>query len=205
MILGIHGHPKESGTGFVLLEEALSSARDKGAETKLVRVADYPVAGCVACDACAAGTGCRIHDPMWDVYPLLARCEGLIVSTPVFFGGPPSELKAWIDRCNPFWKDRKTLPRNERPRRPGALIVTAGSSRVTTFLGVVESMRAFFCTLDVDFSAQLLVSGLDHKPGPHPTPEHREQARGLGSKVAELRNGAPFAAELSWWDHPADK
>lgn len=204
MILAIHGHPKGSGTGLVLLEEAVSALEAEGVETTIIGVSDYRVRGCAGCNLCDAGDGCRIHDSMWEIYPLLARCEGIIVSTPVFFGGPPAELKAWIDRCNPFWKDRKVLQQNVRPRRPGALIATAGSTMSTAFLGVIETVRAFFCTLGVDFAAQLLIGGLDHASGEHPTAEQRERARGIGKKIAELRNAEPAILERPWWDHPPE-
>ncbi|MFH1737408.1 MAG: flavodoxin family protein [bacterium] len=201
MILGIDGNPQDSGTSGTILQEALEEARRAGSETLLISVKDYSVAACEACEECSKGEGCAIRDAMWDIYPLLAECRGLIIATPVFFAGPPAMLKAWIDRCNPFWKDRKILNRNLQPNRPGALIVTAGARRKTDFIGTLEPIRALFYTLGMGLDAQLLVGGLDYLEEPHPTENRRAEARRLGKKIADLQSTTDqtYQPDYPWW------
>ncbi|HOE13043.1 MAG TPA: flavodoxin family protein [bacterium] len=203
MILGINGHPRNEGTCRTLLEEALEGAAQEGAETLLVSVCEYHVRRCDFSEWCSSQPGCSIVDDMWKIYPLLAECTGLIVAAPVAFAGVPSDLKAWIDRCNPFYKDRKIFHRNLFPYRPGALIATAGSDRPADFIGTIEPVRAFFFTLGVQFEAQLIIGGLDTLPPPHPIPEHRTQARRIGAKIANLQNSesARWQPDLPWWNH----
>ena len=202
MILGIDGNPRGSGTSGTLLQEALEEARCAGSETLLLSVRDYSVAACEACEECSGGEGCAIRDAMWEIYRLLATCRGLIIATPVFFAGPPAMLKAWIDRCNPFWKDRKVLSRNLQPKRPGALIVTAGARRKTDFTGTLEPVRALFYTLGMGLDAQLRVGGLDYLEGPHPTEGQHTEARRLGKKIAELQSmiDRTYRPDYPWWE-----
>jgi multimeric flavodoxin WrbA len=144
---------------------------------------------------------------MWKIYPLIADCSGLIIATPVFFGGPTSVLKGWIDRCNPFWKDRTVLKRNLRPTRPGALIATAGSGHGRAFSGTVEVTKSLFYSLGMKLEAQLLIGGLNGLDEPLPTDDHRAQAQQLGRKMAELERAAdqPFQPDHPWWNHPPNQ
>jgi multimeric flavodoxin WrbA len=144
---------------------------------------------------------------MWKIYPLIADCSGLIIATPVFFGGPTSVLKGWIDRCNPFWKDRTVLKRNLRPTRPGALIATAGSGHGRAFTGTLEVIKSLFYSLGMKLEAQLLIGGLNDLDEPLPTDDHRAQAQQLGKKMAELERAAdqPFHPDHPWWNHPPEQ
>jgi len=207
MILGISGHPRGVGAALALLRESLGQARCAGAETMLVSVHEYAVAACEGWEWCTYGAGCVIRDEMWKIYPLLAGCRALIIATPVYFGGPTGVLKGWIDRCNPFWKDRHVLGRNLRPSRPGALIATAGSSHRGAFTGTLELTKAFFYSLGIRMETQLLIGGLDDIQEPPPTDEHCAEARALGRKIAQLERATDHAFEPdhSWWDHPPDQ
>lgn len=46
---------------------------------------------------------CSIDDDMTDVYELLDHADELYVVTPVYFAGAPSQLKALLDRLQPYY------------------------------------------------------------------------------------------------------
>lgn len=103
-------------------EEQESFASEEGTpEAAYLQLADYPVAGCRGCNACAStlNNQCVISDAMDDLNGLLDQCSGLTLVCPVFFAGPPSQAKAFLDRLQPhFWRNTRA-----NPKRPCTLYV----------------------------------------------------------------------------------
>lgn len=83
---------------------------------------------------------CRLRDDMDDVYPLIDAADELIVVSPVYFAGAPAQLKALLDRFQPyFWT--KTRAR----KRPATLHVIGEGGDPHGFdplVGVVRSSAA---------------------------------------------------------------
>ncbi len=46
---------------------------------------------------------CAIDDDMSDIYELIDEAEELTIVSPVYFAGPPSQLKALLDRLQPYF------------------------------------------------------------------------------------------------------
>lgn len=62
-------------------------------------------------------TRCCQADDMADIYPLIEDCDELVVVAPVYFAGLTSQLKALLDRMQPyFWN--KALRSGRARRRP---------------------------------------------------------------------------------------
>ena len=58
-VLGLVCSPRKEGNTEILVSQALASAKESGAETELLHVADMNIAPCDACGACAA-QWCRV-------------------------------------------------------------------------------------------------------------------------------------------------
>lgn len=85
-----------------------------GMPAPVIRVADLCIAGCRACDACrtAPDYACIIRDDMDSVNDALSQANVLVLVTPVYFAGPPAQLKALLDRLQPhFWRGTRKLPK----------------------------------------------------------------------------------------------
>jgi len=72
-------------------------------ETELMPIAGFKIHPCVACFRCFdEKTGHRVcpsfEDDMEKVYPKLARSDGIIIASPVYFGGITGQLKTLLDR-----------------------------------------------------------------------------------------------------------
>lgn len=76
-----------------------------GEEPALVHVADLDINPCRGCNGCedTPGNACVIRDDMDDVMDMLDEAQRLIIVSPVFFAGPPSQLKALLDRLQPHF------------------------------------------------------------------------------------------------------
>ena len=79
---------------------------------------DLRIGGCIACDRCRLDNSCFMFDGMEGVRAALDASVELVVVSPVYFAGPPSQFKALLDRLQPyFWH------RWEGPKRPASLVV----------------------------------------------------------------------------------
>lgn len=98
-ILGISGSPKKDGNNDTLIKKVLGIAEERGFETDTVFISSSSIAPCTACNACAKEGGqCPISDGMQAVYDKLVSSDGIIVSSPVYFGTMTAQLKAIFDR-----------------------------------------------------------------------------------------------------------
>lgn len=99
------------------------------------RVAMSP---CIGCNRCTKGEGCFMHDDMDDLLEVLAAARELYVVCPVFFAGPPAQMKAILDRVQPlFFTDVR-----KRPKRPAHLLVVGGGGDPHGFDPLVGIMRS---------------------------------------------------------------
>lgn len=91
--------------------------RDGGSRPYEVRLADYDVLGCTGCGACERTGSCVLAGrptlsgrPGFDeLLATVDAADALLLVAPVFFAGPPSQLKAFLDRLQPFWAQRYLL------------------------------------------------------------------------------------------------
>ena len=164
----IVGSPRIEGRSGALADLLFEACIEECPEDEvfLAPVATLDVAGCNACDWCKRKTAgeldederaadeafeerrgedeaphrCVIRDDMDDVYPLLEDADELIVVAPVFFAGPSSQLKALLDRFQPyFWTSTRAR------RRPATLHVVGEGGDPHGFdplVGVVRSAAA---------------------------------------------------------------
>jgi len=106
-ILGIVGSARKEGNTEILVKEALEAARQAGAETELVLVADKDIAPCDGCGACVENGICKIKDDMQEIYQKLEQADGVIFGTPVYFANVSAQTKAIMDRTYAFLRVRK--------------------------------------------------------------------------------------------------
>ncbi|MBI4650058.1 flavodoxin family protein, partial [Candidatus Desantisbacteria bacterium] len=102
-LLAISGSPRRYGNSEQLLDEFIKGALTRGAVVEKIRLIERKITPCNECLHCAKHEECIIQDDMQYLYSALALADGVVISSPVFFMGPPSHLKAMIDRCQMFW------------------------------------------------------------------------------------------------------
>ena len=157
----IVGSPRVDGRSAhladILFETCIEECPED--ELALAPVSTLDILACQGCDACrflmerAAGEGtgegadgegravlqrCVIQDDMAEVYEFIENADELIVVSPVYFAGPPSQLTALLDRLQPyFWTDAR-----KAPKRPATLHVVGEGGDPHGFeplIGIVRS------------------------------------------------------------------
>lgn len=191
-VLGLHGSPRRGGNSELLLDEALRGARDAGAETRLIHLAELRISGCTECNDCYSDGECSTADDMERVYEALEWADRIIFGSSIFFMGLPSQAKAVVDRMQRFWVRKYVLklpyPRAEgAPRRLGIFIGVGGTRGENLFEGVSQTIKYFFDAIDVEplTGRYVLVRGVDEKGGVSTRKSSLEAAYAAGRELAE--------------------
>lgn len=109
-VLGIVGSPRKEGNTEILTRHALAAIAEEGIETELIPLAGLSIAGCTGCMACLNGEMCSINDDMWPIYEKMKAAEGVILSSPVYFGSATALVKGLMERAGYIsQKNGKTL------------------------------------------------------------------------------------------------
>lgn len=97
-IIGISGSPRAGGNTDIILSEALAAAKEEGAEVGLIRISDYSLEPCSACQACFTNKKCVIDDDCEKIYQEIHRADGVILGSPSYFQAVSAQMKIFIDR-----------------------------------------------------------------------------------------------------------
>ena len=99
-VLLINGSPRENGNTFLALTEVAKTLNNEGVETEIVSIGKKAVQGCIACGMCGRIGKCTFNDDLYDKVFRTVKdgIDGLIVGSPVYYGGPNGSLCAFLDR-----------------------------------------------------------------------------------------------------------
>jgi len=186
-VLGIMGSPRTGGNTDLLLDRSLEGARSQGAEVEKIVVDRLNIAPCREYYGCTRNGDCVIKDDMDGIYPKLLSFEGIIVASPMFFYGLTAQVKALIDRCQALWVRKHVLKRKPPTGgRKGAFIAVGATRGDNLFAGSILTVKYFFEAIDVDYSHELLVRGVDTKGEIEKHPGALTEAFELGRRLAQV-------------------
>ncbi|MBQ5985838.1 MAG: flavodoxin family protein [Clostridia bacterium] len=97
-VLLLNGSPHKKGCTFVALNEMVKVFEEKGIEAELVQVGNLALPGCIACGFCGRNGRCVRNDIVNELAPKFEAADGLVVGSPVYYGGPNATLTAVLDR-----------------------------------------------------------------------------------------------------------
>lgn len=186
-VLGISASPRRLGNSELLLREALGGAEAAGAATECLALADYAIAPCVECNACARTGACRVHDDYQVVLDKMLAADRIVFATPVFFMTVSSQAKMLIDRCQCLWAAKYLLKKPlyaGPPRDRRALVIAVGGSRsVKMFDSVRLTMKYWLDALGVTYAANLFVNHVDEVGEVRKRPQVLAEAGRLGRQL----------------------
>lgn len=172
----IIGSPRKGGNTHILARSFIDGA-SKSHEIEVISVADTKIKGCTGCNFCYGDEShrCPQKDGMQEVYEKLAPCDIIVVATPVYFYGVPSQLKSLIDRLhNPI--------RNSFKVKKLVLLSVAADTIPTVF----DSVRTMYDSILKYFSLEdggvITVFGVEEKGDINGSPALRE-AYELGESI----------------------
>jgi multimeric flavodoxin WrbA len=186
-ILAIMASPRKSSNTDLLLGEFIRGAKEAGAEVDVVDLGEKNISGCREIYACEKTGRCVINDDFDEIYDKLESCDQLVIATPIFFYGPPAQLKALIDRTQAFYM-RKYHLKNPivaagEPKRPMYLLALGGTDGEKIFDATSLILKYFLINLDMELKDKLLCRSVDRKADILKHPEMMEEAYKLGVRV----------------------
>lgn len=135
-VLGVVCSLRKGGNTEILVELALASAREAGAETELLTMFRKQIAPCDGCYTCFKSGICHIKDDMQEWLAKFEQAQAIIFGTPVFFFTLPGQAKVLMDRLYPLYTTGKLT------NKVGAVIAVASSIGHSSVWQVYNS---FFC------------------------------------------------------------
>lgn len=129
-VLAIMGGPRKNMNTDTLLDEFLRGVEENNeVEINKIYLKDKDIGLCIGCGYCEKTGDCFQRDDMDPIYDAFNNSDGIVMASPMYFGGQASLMKIMIDRCQIYWSSKYVLNNSSIDRdkkRHGALIVTAG-------------------------------------------------------------------------------
>ena len=97
-VLMINGSPRGSGNTAIALREMKNVFAQEGIEVTELDVGAKAVRGCIACNKCAELGKCVFDDAVNEAAPLLAKADGVVVASPVYYASANGNLISFLDR-----------------------------------------------------------------------------------------------------------
>jgi multimeric flavodoxin WrbA len=184
-VLGIMGSPRIKGNTDLLLDEALKGAAATGAKTEKIILDKLDIQPCKEYYGCTRDGKCVIRDDMDRLYSRLMEADAIIVASPIFLYGVTAQLKAFIDRSQAIWARKYILNEKFPEGRKGAFIAVGATKGSQLFDGSILVIRYFFKALDIEYTDELLIRGVDKKGEIKDYADELAKAFKLGEKLVK--------------------
>ena len=97
-VLLINGSPNEHGCTDAALQEVAETLNKNGVETEMLWLGKKPMQDCIACFQCQETGRCVFNDLVTDTAARVDEFDGIVVGSPVYYGGPNGRLTSFLDR-----------------------------------------------------------------------------------------------------------
>ena len=103
-VLLLNGSPHAEGCTYTALCEVKKTLEENGVQAEILQVGQMDVRGCIACGQCGKLGRCVFDDVVNQIAEKFARCDGLVVGSPVYYASANATLTAVLDRL--FYSSR---------------------------------------------------------------------------------------------------
>jgi len=179
-IVAIVSSPQKNANTDLLVNKAAEAAKKNGNDVEvfsLNTIADKK--GCQGCDGCKKnGTGCVIKDGLTPVLDAIRNADGVIISSPVYFGEACGQYRMLEDRFYGYLKADFSL--NINAGKKVAVITAAGSAGAEALADKMEGVMKGY--LKFESVGKLAVTTANDRKFAETHPDVIAQAEALGKK-----------------------
>ena len=97
-VLIINGSPRVGGNDSIAIDEMIKIFDAEGVETEIMQVGNKAIRGCMACGGCSRTGKCVFDDEVNAAAVKFEQCDGLVVTTPVYYGSANGTVISFLDR-----------------------------------------------------------------------------------------------------------
>jgi multimeric flavodoxin WrbA len=178
----IFGSPRKNGNTHILVEEARKGLADTDVRSEIFYLNEMNIKGCQACYYCKKNnvSECALKDDMQKIYEAIKAADGIIIASPIYFGGVTAQTKAWLDRLFPFinMSVGSLIPQGKK----AAFIFTQNQPVPELFANHIEVFKMMIGFIGFEVKESLLACNLDkgYKPMVTENKEAMSKAYALG-------------------------
>jgi multimeric flavodoxin WrbA len=186
-VLGINGSPRIGGNTDILLDKALEGARNEGAAAEKIMLNELDFVPCQEeeYDRIKENGFSVIEDDMQIVFSKIRESQAVILASPIFFSSLTAQAKMMIDRFQCVWISKTRLHKNPfDQKKRGAFICVEASRKKEFFENAKYIVKNFFFVINVRYSMDLFVPGIDQKGSILEHPHYLDKAYQLGRDIA---------------------
>ena len=111
-ICGTHKRGKQKSASDYFLRKALEAAEEKGAESEVIRLINYNVKPCLACNRCLCGLTCPLLEDKDDdgklIFDKMSESDAFIFSSPVYAYQQPAIVMNLLHRTRPLHEQERS-------------------------------------------------------------------------------------------------
>ncbi|MCL2148905.1 MAG: flavodoxin family protein [Methanomassiliicoccaceae archaeon] len=124
-IVAVIASPRKKGNTSTIVEAMVEAAKENGKDVKTYHLNSLSNAkGCQACMGCKASGACVVKDDHAEILNEIRNAEGLILSTPTYFGEANGQFRLLQDRFYSFMG--QDFAPNIGPGKKLAVVVSCG-------------------------------------------------------------------------------
>ena len=97
-VLFINGSPNENGCVSTAMDEVITVLNDNGIQTEKIWLGKKAMPDCMACMKCQETGKCVFQDQVNEIVSEIDEIGGIIVGSPVYYGGPNGRITSFLDR-----------------------------------------------------------------------------------------------------------
>lgn len=130
-IVGVFGSPRYDGNSTTIANRFIETATSLGADVRTFQLNRLDYRGCQGCCTCKTKTGaCILRDDLTEVLEAIKETDVVMLSTPVYIGDIPGQVKSFIDRTYSYLKPNyisEPTPSRIPSGKQALLILTQGA------------------------------------------------------------------------------
>ena len=158
-LLVLQGSPRPDGNSAIIASWAVAAAEAVGKNTEVIYPHDLAIHPCIGCYQCYNTGTCVFDDDMNEIIAAVRAASVIIVCSPVYSNTVPAGLKLVIDRMQAYHAERALF--GGRTDQHGLIFSVAGREGKENFTCITRVLHAFFHTLGVPPSGEMLIDRAD--------------------------------------------
>lgn len=203
-ILFICGSPR-SHTSEALLALLEQGARNAGARSRRFLLSKKHIAPCKGCGYCETTGNCIMvdkraetnsSDDYVELLDALEHADALAVVSPLFFAGPPAQLKALFDRFQPFWARKYLLDQKPVAKRPAQIFIVGGGGDNHGYEPLVNITKSALAVAGFSLEKTQNFIGFKRASDVALLPSEEEASNMAFGELAHLRKAAALQREF---------
>jgi multimeric flavodoxin WrbA len=98
-VMAFNGSPNPNGVSAHGVSIMAAELNKEGIETETIQIGNLKIQGCLACRKCHELKRCVIaNDPVNECFEKMQKADGIILASPVYYGGIAGTYKSFLDR-----------------------------------------------------------------------------------------------------------